>query len=115
MNRRDSDPTGGPAGPGAPQVFAAPWHAQAFAMAVTLNENGAFSWKNWSEALGEELKTGRHEDSEDGYYSAWLTVLENILCDIAVTDTFELAERKSAWDRAARNTPHGEPITLTSG
>lgn len=114
MNRRNNVLTGDPELPGFPQAFAAPWHAQAFAMAVALNESGAFAWKDWSEALGAELKSGRHEDSEDGYYGAWLTVLENILCEIAVTDSSELAERKNAWDRAARNTRHGEPIVLSN-
>lgn len=112
MNPPDNAPLIEPEIQQPPKAFAAPWHAQAFAMAVTLNENGAFAWKDWSEALGAELKTGRHEDSEDGYYSAWLTVLENMLCTIAVTDPVELADRKAAWDRAARATPHGQPIVL---
>lgn len=113
MNTSDDTPAADPAIDDEPRAFAAPWHAQAFAMAVTLNETGAFSWKSWSEALGAELKSGRYEDSEDGYYSAWLTVLENMLCDIAITDESELAERKNAWDRAARATPHGQPIVLS--
>ncbi len=115
MNPPDDAPMADLAIREAPPAFAAPWHAQAFAMAVTLNETGAFSWKSWSEALGAELKSGRYEDSEDGYYTAWLTVLENMLCDIAVTDPSELAERKNAWDRAARATPHGQPIVLSDG
>jgi len=36
--------TGGP-------VFAAPWEAQAFAMTLALHEQGAFSWKEWTETL----------------------------------------------------------------
>ena len=37
-------------------VFAEPWEAQAFAMAVKLNEVGVFGWAEWAEALGAELK-----------------------------------------------------------
>ncbi len=114
MNRSDNNQTGDPARHNAPRVFAEPWHAQAFAMAVTLNENGAFNWNDWSTALGAELKSGHYEDSEDGYYSAWLTVLEHILCENAMTDAAELAARKRAWDEAARATPHGQPITLAA-
>jgi len=33
-------------------VFAEPWHAQAFALAVRLSELGHFTWKEWAEALG---------------------------------------------------------------
>jgi hypothetical protein len=37
-------------------VFAEPWQAQAFALAVKLSENGHFTWKEWTEALATELK-----------------------------------------------------------
>ena len=38
-------------------VFAEPWQAQAFALAVKLSEQGYFTWKEWSAALADELKT----------------------------------------------------------
>ena len=44
--------TGGP-------VFAEPWQAQAFALAVKLSEQGHFTWKEWAAALAEELKARR--------------------------------------------------------
>ena len=37
-------------------VFAEPWQAQAFALAVKLSEQGHFTWKEWAAALAEELK-----------------------------------------------------------
>ena len=37
-------------------VFAEPWQAQAFALAVRLSEQGHFTWKEWAETLAEELK-----------------------------------------------------------
>jgi hypothetical protein len=36
-------------------VFAEPWQAQAFALAVKLSEQGHFTWAEWAEALGNEL------------------------------------------------------------
>jgi hypothetical protein len=36
-------------------VFAEPWQAQAFALAVKLSEQGHFSWKEWAETLGENF------------------------------------------------------------
>ena len=33
-------------------VFAEPWEAQAFAMAVKLNEAGVFQWSEWADTLG---------------------------------------------------------------
>ena len=37
-------------------VFAEPWEAQAFALAVKLSEHGYFTWKEWAGALAGELK-----------------------------------------------------------
>ena len=37
-------------------VFAEPWQAQAFALAVRLSAQGYFTWKEWAAALAEELK-----------------------------------------------------------
>lgn len=34
-------------------VFAEPWQAQAFALAVKLSEDGYFTWKEWAAALAE--------------------------------------------------------------
>lgn len=94
-------------------VFGEPWQAQAFAMAVTLNAHGHFTWGEWAERLGEELKTqdpGRPTDST--YYHAWLSALEALIAEKGLVGSGELASRKQAWDRAARATPHGEPIVL---
>ena len=41
--------TGGP-------VFAEPWQAQAFAMAVQLHERGLFTWPEWAETLGRRIR-----------------------------------------------------------
>jgi hypothetical protein len=37
-------------------VFAEPWQAQAFALAVKLSEHGYFTWKEWASTLADELK-----------------------------------------------------------
>ena len=40
-------------------VFAEPWQAQAFALAVKLSEPGHFTWKEWAAALLEGTKGRR--------------------------------------------------------
>ena len=37
-------------------VFAEPWQASAFALAVSLSHQGHFTWKEWAATLGEELR-----------------------------------------------------------
>jgi hypothetical protein len=36
-------------------VFAEPWQAEAFALAVRLSAQGCFSWQEWANALAHEL------------------------------------------------------------
>ena len=106
--------------PGLPQngsepVFRAPWEAQAFALTLNLFERGCFTWKEWAEHLGAEIAAARGRgDDEDGsrYYEYWLAALEKIVASKGLVATSELAIRKDEWDRAARETPHGQPIEL---
>ncbi len=95
-------------------VFAEPWQAQAFAMAVSLNEAGLFTWAEWVEVFSRHLRrveeAGRDSGSE--YYLCWLSALEDIVAEKRLLGRRELQQRKEAWDRAARATPHGEPIAL---
>jgi nitrile hydratase accessory protein len=94
-------------------VFAEPWHAQAFAMTVELNAGGVFTWSEWAETLGMELaEAGADATGDDAYYSAWLAALEKMLDRKGVVPEAERSTREAAWDRAARATPHGQPIEL---
>ena len=96
-------------------VFEAPWQAQIFAMAVRLNEQGVFSWGEWAARFGEERARAVAEgapDTNETYYRGWLDALERMVVEKGATSPAELAERKAAWDRAAKATPHGKPIVL---
>lgn len=96
-------------------VFREPWEAQAFAMAVKLHDEGRFTWPEWATYLSKEIECAKQRgdpDLGDTYYHHWLGALEKICIDKGITSASALAERRSAWDRAARATPHGEPIEL---
>ena len=93
-------------------VFAAPWQAQAFAMAVRLHETGCFQWPEFAEALSAELLAVGAEQTGDDYYDHWLTALEKLVVSKGLMTEPERANRQAAWDAAAKATPHGEPITL---
>jgi len=96
-------------------VFAEPWQAQAFALAVRLSEQGHFTWTEWSEALGAQLRAASERgEPDDGsrYYEYWLAALETLVTEKQLTDSTKLAERKEAWAEAYRATPHGEPVKL---
>jgi nitrile hydratase accessory protein len=99
-------------------VFAEPWQAQAFALAVKLSEAGYFTWKEWAETLAAELKAAADRgEPDDGtrYYEYWLAALERLVTGKGLTDFAALAERKNAWADAYRHTPHGKPVELRAG
>jgi nitrile hydratase accessory protein len=96
-------------------VFAEPWQAQAFALAVRLSEQGHFTWKEWADALAAEIKAAADRgEPDDGsrYYEHWLAALERLVAAQGLTDAASLLERKEAWADAYRHTPHGKPVEL---
>lgn len=93
-------------------VFREPWEAQAFAMTVALHQAGHFTWGEWAQTLGAELSAAGPEQAGHDYYVCWLSALEKIIADKNMANNRELLNRKDAWNRAARATPHGEPIEL---
>lgn len=96
-------------------VFAEPWQAQAFALAVKLSEQGYFTWKEWAEGLAAELKAAEDRgEPDDGtrYYEHWLKALEGIVTRKRLADAESLQRRKEAWADAYRHTPHGQPVVL---
>src|SRR3954470_2336433 len=96
-------------------VFAEPWQAQAFALAVTLSEQGHFTWKEWAAALAHELQAAANRgDPDDGsrYYEHWLAALERLVTTKGLAEPTALVARKEAWTASYRNTPHGRPVEL---
>ena len=96
-------------------TFNAPWEAQAFALTLALHKKGLFSWHEWSETLGAEIKVAQAKGDPDlggTYYHHWLSALECLIQKKGITDQITLQHYQEAWHRAAHRTPHGEPIVL---
>jgi nitrile hydratase accessory protein len=96
-------------------VFAEPWQAQAFALAVKLSELGHFTWGEWAAALAAELKAdAARGEADDGsrYYHCWLAALEYLVVSKSLSSREALSEQKEAWAEAYRHTPHGMPVEL---
>jgi nitrile hydratase accessory protein len=78
-----------------PPVFNAPWEAQAFALAVKLNESGFFTWKEWADTLAaviREAQAAGDPDLGDTYYVHWAKALERILTSRGLTDGARIDE-----------------------
>ena len=106
--------------PGIPQgedgpVFREPWEAQAFAMALSLHQQGVFTWPEWAATLADEIKRAQatgDPDTGETYYRHWQSALERIVAAHGVTDEATLVRYRDAWDHAADRTPHGVAIEL---
>jgi len=88
--------------------FAEPWEAQAFALAVSLQDRGVVTATEWTDALGAEIARAPDEP----YYRQWLAALEHLVVQKGLTDEDTLSRYANAWGRAAERTPHGTPIEL---
>jgi nitrile hydratase accessory protein len=98
---------------GAP-VFAEPWHAEAFAIAVHLNERGLFTWPEWAETLSAKLhQPGRCAGGSD-YFDCWVEALSTLLERKGIADAATILSLQHSWQRAAEATPHGKSIELSN-
>ena len=88
-------------------VFAEPWQARAFALAVQLHARGAFEWPAFAAAWRRDRRRpagrilrGVASGARGGAGGA----------GTAAPD--EVEALTAAWQRAAAATPHGQPIRL---
>ena len=106
-----------PLPPGAADVpvFAEPWQAQAFAMAVQLHAKGVFTWPQWAQALSQTItQAGAAGDPDDGsgYYQHWVDALEHLVLAHNLGTAEQIHRLEHAWEAAAARTPHGQPIEV---
>ena len=107
LARRDGQP-----------AFDEAWQAELLALAHALSDKGVFSPREWSEALGEELRKAERRgepDHQHTYYRAALAALERLVERDARITLGELSDRTAQWRRAYLNTPHGRPVELSAG
>jgi nitrile hydratase accessory protein len=89
-------------------VFAEPWEARAFALAVTLSGGEHFAWDDFRDLLIAEIAAGDAAAANAGparlpddtaaapYYERWLAALEKILCAKAMLNAEEIDLRAAA-------------------
>jgi len=98
-------------------VFREPWEAQAFALAIDAHARGLFSWPEWAAELSAQIKAAQlagDPDTGETYYRHWLAALEAITVQKGAATQAQLAQVQQAWDRAAKATPHGQPVVLAN-
>jgi nitrile hydratase accessory protein len=96
-------------------VFAEPWQAHAFALAVRLADAGCFSWGEWTAALSHEIQAAQAQGDPDlgnTYYHHWLSALERLCNHKGLVAVAETQRRREEWRLAYLHTPHGQPVVL---
>lgn len=93
-------------------VFREPWEARVFAMTLAAHDAGLFTWSEWADTLGAEIKRAGAADTGADYYRHWLAAFEALVSAKGAASEQLLQDTRSAWDRAAKATPHGDPIVL---
>ncbi len=96
-------------------VFNEPWEAQAFAMTLSLYDQGHFEWSEWVDYLSAEIaaaKAAGDPDLGDRYYHHWLGALEKLTAAKGLTTVTELSSRKEEWREADHHRDFGAPIEL---
>jgi nitrile hydratase accessory protein len=73
-------------------VFHDPWERRAFAMAVSLCEQGLYQWDEFRDHLIAEIAAGEqgagpdaHPEDLPSYYQSWLAALEKLLAKKGIT------------------------------
>ena len=91
--------------PGRP--FDEPWQAEAFALAVALNEAGHLAWSDWAKVFSAELaerQAGqastallRNDPASNAvYWRAWVAALETIVRDRGFAAPLQLGAHREA-------------------
>jgi nitrile hydratase accessory protein len=89
-----------------------------FALTVSLSRQGHFSWSEWAQVFGDELKSSAARgEPDDGsrYYDCWLAAFERMIIAKRLSDAASMAACSHAWAEAYRHTPHGQPVALDPG
>jgi nitrile hydratase accessory protein len=95
-------------------VFAEPWQAEVFSLAIAAHRKNLFSWTTWVEAFSA-YHNSNPMASELDYYQHWLGALEQLLTRDGVVLTSEIETRVEQWRLAYLRTPHGQPVELSRG
>ena len=84
-------------------VFEAPWEGRAFALAVALNEDGRYEWREFREHLIAEIAAAQASDAASSYYEQWLASVEKLAIVKGLIAPEELDRRPAEYASGERH------------
>jgi nitrile hydratase accessory protein len=91
-------------------VFATPWEARAFGLAVALQESGAYEWREFSAALAAETARAEQAGNTSIYYERWLLSLEQLLMANGLVTPAEISDRMASHAAHDDHTGHDHEL-----
>lgn len=95
--------------------FDEPWQAKAFALAVHLNEQGLFTWPEWTESFANVARQNplpSDKSESTAYWRHWILTLEQMITERGQSTPDDLEALRQAWREAFLTTPHAKPVVL---
>ena len=60
-------------------IFQAPWEARAFGLAVALNQQDLYEWREFSAELAATIAAAEQNNDPSNYYTRWVASLEELI------------------------------------
>ena len=87
-------------------VFEEPWESRAFGVALAMNQDGLYQWREFSDRLIDEIARADKAGEDEVYYRRWLAVLETIAVEKRLISPDELEARTSEYRSEEREDDH---------
>jgi nitrile hydratase accessory protein len=84
-------------------VFDALWEGRAFGMAVALNDNGVYPWREFRDQLVEQISQADAENDASTYYERFLAALEKLAVAKGLVSPAELDLRTEVYATGERS------------
>ncbi|MFJ4064361.1 nitrile hydratase accessory protein [Pseudomonas sp. NPDC089996] len=83
-------------------VFDSPWQSRAFGMAVSLSQQGLFTWDKFRAELASAIKRNNQNGLTE-YYLCWLEALEVCLTQTQTLDAEAICQREHEFEHHERD------------
>ena len=84
-------------------VFEAPWEGRAFGIAVAMNNDGKYEWREFGEELAGEIAASKKAGTESKYYEQWVASLEWLAIEKGLVTLEEMEARAAEYASGARD------------
>lgn len=89
-------------------VFQAPWEGRAFGIAVAMNEDGLYGWREFRDRLVEEIAAAGEAADGTTYYEQWLASLEKLAIQRGFVTLEEMDVRMEEYASGERDDDHDD-------